>query len=90
MESATSALLSALARKFADVFGSGGLGGGSVELVSEAVKAGAGELPLERRGDLLVAAAEREEMSLERVEAHVPETDPLLARLAAMTPHPAD
>ena len=27
-----------------------------------------GELPLERRGDLLVAAAEREQMLLERVE----------------------
>ncbi len=39
---------------------SGGLGGGSVELLREAVEVGAGELPLEWGGDLLVAAAERE------------------------------
>jgi hypothetical protein len=52
--------LSALARKFADVFVLGGLGGGPVELLGEAVEVGAGELPLERLGDLFVAAAERE------------------------------
>ena len=34
----------------------------------EAVEVGAGELPFEGRGDLLVAAAEREEVLLERVE----------------------
>jgi hypothetical protein len=52
--------LSALARKFADVFGLGGLGGGLVESLGEVVEIGAGELPLEWLGDLLVAAAERE------------------------------
>lgn len=39
---------------------SGCLGGGWVGLVGEAVEVGAGELPLERGGDLLVAAAEGE------------------------------
>ena len=57
--------LSAVARKFADVFESGGLGGGPVELLGEAVEVGAGELPLKRLGDLLVAAAEREELLFE-------------------------
>jgi hypothetical protein len=52
--------LSAVARKFADVFGLGGLGGGLVESLGEAVEISAGELPLERLGDLLVAATERE------------------------------
>ena len=39
---------------------SGGLGDGLVESVGDAVEVGAGELPLERGGDLFVAAAERE------------------------------
>ena len=39
---------------------SGGLGGGWVESLGEAVEVGAGELPLERLGDLFIAAAERE------------------------------
>ena len=52
--------LSALAQKFADVSGSGGLGGGSLELVGEAVEVGAGELPFERLGDVLVASTELE------------------------------
>jgi len=43
-----------VARKFADVFGLGGLRGGLVELLGDAVEVGAGELPLERLGDLLV------------------------------------
>jgi len=36
--------------------------------VGEAVEVGTGELPLERRGDLFVAAAEREQLLLEGVE----------------------
>ena len=63
-----SAELSALAHKFAHVFGSGGFGGGADELLGETVEVGAGELPLERLGDLLVAATEREELLLERGE----------------------
>lgn len=47
---------------------SGCLGGGSVEAVGDAVEGGAGELPLERGGDLLAAAAEREELLSEGVE----------------------
>ena len=47
---------------------SGGLSGGLVEAVLDAVEVGGGELPLEWGGDLLVAAAEREEVALERVE----------------------
>jgi hypothetical protein len=39
---------------------SGGLGGGQFESVGDAVEVLAGELPLERGGDLLVAASERE------------------------------
>lgn len=42
------------------ICGSGCLGGGLIELVGEAVEVGAGELPLEWGGDLLVAASERE------------------------------
>jgi hypothetical protein len=45
------------------------LGGGSVESLGDAVEVGAGELPLERLGDLLIAASEREQLLLERVEA---------------------
>jgi len=36
--------------------------------LGEAVEVGAGELPLQRRRDLLVAAAEREQLLFERVE----------------------
>ena len=62
------ARLSALARKFADVFGLGGLRGGSVESLGEAVEVGAGEPPFEWLRDLLVAAAEREELPFEAGE----------------------
>ena len=44
------------------------MGGGVVEPVGEAVEVGAGELPLERRGDLFVAAAEGEQPRFERIE----------------------
>ena len=37
-------------------------------VLGETVEVGAGELPLERLGDLLVAATEREELLLERGE----------------------
>jgi AraC-like DNA-binding protein len=57
-------ILSGLARKFAHVFGCGGSGGegcrSGVGLGEELVQVLAGELPLERRGELLVAAAEGE------------------------------
>ena len=56
--------LSALARKFADVFVLGGFGGSLVDSLGETVEVGARELPLERGGDLLVAAAEGEESAL--------------------------
>ena len=55
--------LSSLARKFAHVWASGGEVLGwvrGIELVEDAVEVLAGELPLERLGDLLVAAAEVE------------------------------
>jgi hypothetical protein len=39
-----------------------------VESLGDAVEVGAGELPLKRGGDLLVAAAEREQLLLARVE----------------------
>ena len=41
---------------------------GRSSLSGEAVEVGAGELPLERGGDLLVAATEREELLFERCE----------------------
>jgi hypothetical protein len=44
------------------------LGGCWLESAGEAVEVGAGELPLERGGDLLVAAAELEQGALKGVE----------------------
>ena len=44
------------------------MGDGLVESLGQAVEVRAGELPLERGGDLLVAAAEREQPLVERVE----------------------
>jgi hypothetical protein len=48
--------------------GSGCFAGGYVESLGEAVEVLAFELPLERAGDLLVAAAEREQLLFEGVE----------------------
>src|ERR1700676_2077158 len=48
--------------------GSGGLGGRLVESLGGAGEDGVGERPLERGGDLFVAAAEGEQRALERVE----------------------
>jgi hypothetical protein len=44
------------------------LGGCWLESAGEAVEVGAGELPLERGGDLLVAAADLEQGALKGVE----------------------
>ncbi len=43
-------------------------GSGLVKAVQDAMEILAGELPLERSGDLLIAATERQERPLERVE----------------------
>src|SRR3954451_24064490 len=66
--SARNPTLSGPLRKFVD--GSGGelRRGGLVEAGEEVVQVGAGELPLERLGDLLVVAAEGEQRALELVE----------------------
>jgi len=50
------------------VLGGDRRGLGAIGLGQKVVEIVAGELPLERRGDLFVAAAERQEMRLQRVE----------------------
>ena len=50
------------------MFGQGCLSGGKFESLGEAGEIDAGELPLKRDGDLLVAAAQREQLLFERVD----------------------